>query len=192
MPKETVKEESKKSNAARNILLLLLLLLLIVFVIWYLTRPVAQPAQPAPAPAATVTAPIAPPTPPALPPAPPAATPKPINLNASVFFAFDKSAIGDTTPLKVIAEAAKTQKIERITVSGFTDRIGSKEHNQRLSDARAAAVRDFLVGAGVNGSLIVASGKGALVSPDCKQRSCLEQDRRADVELVGLSQIERN
>jgi outer membrane protein OmpA-like peptidoglycan-associated protein len=42
-----------------------------------------------------------------------------------------------------------------LTFEGHTDSTGSDELNNRLSDARAAAVRDYIVGAGIRGDRVV-------------------------------------
>jgi len=47
-----------------------------------------------------------------------------------------------------------------IEVIGHTDDVGDDAYNQGLSEQRAAAVRDFLVGAGVDGTKIVTWGAG--------------------------------
>jgi outer membrane protein OmpA-like peptidoglycan-associated protein len=48
----------------------------------------------------------------------------------------------------------------QLAIEGYTDSIGSDEYNQTLSDKRAGAVRDYLVGAGVPGTSVAALGKG--------------------------------
>jgi len=47
-----------------------------------------------------------------------------------------------------------------VVVTGHTDRVGSVEANDRLSLARAEAVRDLLVAAGVARSAVTAVGRG--------------------------------
>jgi outer membrane protein OmpA-like peptidoglycan-associated protein len=49
----------------------------------------------------------------------------------------------------------------RIAIEGFTDSSGSPAANQRLSERRAAAVREALVRAGIEPGRIVARGLGA-------------------------------
>jgi outer membrane protein OmpA-like peptidoglycan-associated protein len=48
----------------------------------------------------------------------------------------------------------------KLQVEGYTDSIGGAEYNQKLSENRAAAVRDFLVSQGVQMNNIVATGYG--------------------------------
>lgn len=48
----------------------------------------------------------------------------------------------------------------KLQVEGYTDSVGSAEFNQKLSENRAGAVRDFLVAQGVQPGNIVATGYG--------------------------------
>lgn len=48
----------------------------------------------------------------------------------------------------------------RLEIEGYTDSTGSEEFNQRLSDKRAATVRDYLVDSGVSIDNVVARGLG--------------------------------
>jgi OmpA-OmpF porin, OOP family len=59
----------------------------------------------------------------------------------------------------VAAELKQVSGAE-ITIEGYTDSSGSTELNQKLSEARAKAAKDFLVGKGIAGSSITAVGKG--------------------------------
>ena len=49
----------------------------------------------------------------------------------------------------------------RFAIEGHTDAKGSAEYNQRLSQQRAEAVRDYLKTQGVDAARLVASGKGS-------------------------------
>ncbi len=48
----------------------------------------------------------------------------------------------------------------RIYVHGHTDNVGTQEYNQKLSERRARAVRDYLVEAGIEHALIATKGFG--------------------------------
>jgi outer membrane protein OmpA-like peptidoglycan-associated protein len=47
-----------------------------------------------------------------------------------------------------------------LSVFGYTDDVGTKEYNQKLSERRADAVRDYLVQAGIDQAIIAAKGFG--------------------------------
>ncbi len=48
----------------------------------------------------------------------------------------------------------------KLKIEGYTDSTGTPEHNQELSERRAAAVRDFLIAQGVNVNNVTAQGFG--------------------------------
>jgi peptidoglycan-associated lipoprotein len=49
----------------------------------------------------------------------------------------------------------------RVTIEGHTDAVGSPAYNERLGERRAAAVRDFLTGNGVEALRIDTMSYGA-------------------------------
>jgi outer membrane protein OmpA-like peptidoglycan-associated protein len=51
-------------------------------------------------------------------------------------------------------------EIVKIEVQGHTDDMGTEEYNQRLSQERAEAVRQWLIDAGVPADKLVAKGYG--------------------------------
>lgn len=82
-----------------------------------------------------------------------------------------------------------------ISVPGYTDRLGSDEYNDKLSDARAKTVQLYLESLGVKSASFVAQGKGKRdpVSKDCsvnasreQQILCLQPDRRVTIEVTVL------
>jgi outer membrane protein OmpA-like peptidoglycan-associated protein len=48
----------------------------------------------------------------------------------------------------------------KLQIEGYTDSIGSEEYNQTLSEKRAEAVRDYIVGSGVSMNNVAAQGMG--------------------------------
>jgi len=143
----------------------------------------APAATPAPAPA----------------PAPAASAPKKITLASKALFGFDKAVL---TPQgkaaidrDVLARLPEVGPVQLVTVSGHTDRLGSQQYNQALSERRAKAVRDYLVQKGVSSDKIDVVGYGKtqpVPGVSCadslgrkKLIECLEPHRRVEVEIKG-------
>jgi outer membrane protein OmpA-like peptidoglycan-associated protein len=70
-----------------------------------------------------------------------------------------------------------------LEVEGHTDGVGSDDLNMRLSENRAAAVRDFLIGQGVAGTSIQSIGYGESRPVATNDTSSGRQENRR-VELV--------
>jgi len=87
-----------------------------------------------------------------------------ISFSATALFDFDKAVLKQAgkAELKKLGEyiKGKSVKVVDINVIGHTDSVGSDEYNQKLSERRAMAVKDYLVSEGVKGSIIDASGEG--------------------------------
>jgi outer membrane protein OmpA-like peptidoglycan-associated protein len=84
-------------------------------------------------------------------------------LTVSVHFAFDKATIrkSDEKELKKAIAFLKKYPGYKVKLEGHTDAIGTDEYNQRLSERRAAAVKDYLIGKGAVGKdKITAIGHG--------------------------------
>lgn len=106
-------------------------------------------------------------------PAPRAAAPAPAAPSASaseskkivlrgINFDFDKANIKKEF-VPVLDEAAQILKDNtkvQVTVEGHTDSKGTDEYNQRLSERRAKAVKQYLVSRGVEASRLDTVGKG--------------------------------
>jgi OOP family OmpA-OmpF porin len=90
---------------------------------------------------------------------------KTVTLEAEKLFGFDKFKLnGDA--LGEIDEVIKTLKehpeFDIVVVTGHTDRIGSEQYNQKLSEKRAQVVKQYIVDQGIDASRIRAVGKGEL------------------------------
>ncbi len=74
------------------------------------------------------------------------------NLQSTVYFAFDSSAISEDSAnilnqhVSLLGENAGA----KVLVVGHTDPRGSREYNMALGERRAAAVRDYLSAQGVD------------------------------------------
>ena len=147
--------------------------------------PVAVAAPPPVAPTPLVTAP--PPQPPLI---------EQISLSSDVLFAFDKAELKPEGMKKIddIASRLKGANVQMINATGHADRIGPDKYNQQLSEKRAAAVKEYLAQKGVETSKVRSEGRGKsdpVTGEQCKGLSgtklisCLEPDRRVDIEVRG-------
>ncbi len=81
----------------------------------------------------------------------------------------------------------------KLQIEGYTDSTGTAEHNQRLSEQRAAAVRDFLITQGVSLNNVTAQGFGPenpVASNSTAQGR--QMNRRVDLVVNGESIAARN
>jgi outer membrane protein OmpA-like peptidoglycan-associated protein len=85
-----------------------------------------------------------------------------ITIPGNVLFASGKSTLlpGAQSKLSAVADVLKDQTDREITVEGHTDSQGSDAGNLQLSQARAQAVRDYLVLRGVSANSVRAEGVG--------------------------------
>ena len=157
------------------------------------------PVVAAPVVMAPVAAYVAPPAPPAPTPAAVAPLPQRVSLSADALFGSDKSTVRPEgkAELDTFSSQLGGAAYESISVEGHADRMGSTAYNQTLSNARATAVKDYLV---VHGKIDPAKisaigmseGSPVTVLADCSDRlprarliECLQPDRRVEIEVTG-------
>lgn len=72
-----------------------------------------------------------------------------------------------------------------IEISGHTDSIGKLDHNMKLSDKRALAVRDYLISKELNGKRIYTKGYGPTIpiAPNDTEEG-RQRNRRIEVKVV--------
>jgi OOP family OmpA-OmpF porin len=125
-----------------------------------------------------------------------------VTLSADALFDFASATLrpAGRESLSKLARDLNAVQYNRLLISGFTDRLGSDVYNQHLSQQRAEAVRDYLIGAGIPAAAIRANGYGkshpVTDARQCpgEQRTptlitCLQPDRRVEVEISGLRQL---
>ena len=126
------------------------------------------------------------------PPAPiaaPAPAPVPVvqvSRNYMVFFDFDRADITAQADgiIKQAAASAKQGNIQRLNVTGHTDRAGSEQYNMALSLRRANAVKSALVREGIPPDQIAVVGRGESQNLVPTQDGVREaQNRRVEIVL---------
>ena len=121
-----------------------------------------------------------------------------ITIASKALFDFDKAVLRPegkkALDTEVIAKIKQVQKVELVLVTGHTDRLGSQAYNQKLSERRAATVRDYLTSQGVAKDKIETLGMGKtqpVPGVKCEQKNrkeliaCLQPHRRVEVEVKG-------
>jgi OOP family OmpA-OmpF porin len=106
-----------------------------------------------------------------------------------VTFEFNKTRLSPNAGavLDAVVKAFIGQPSLRVEIGGHTDSIGSDQYNLKLSQGRADAVRNYLVGAGARPEQITAVGYGEsrlLINPE-KNDDDRELNRRVEFKVVG-------
>lgn len=151
-----------------------------------LAPPVAKPTAPAvaaPAPAA-------------------AAAPKrcdfSVTLSNDQTFTFNKAVLSTAAKKRiddeVLTKLGNCAKVDIVLVTGHTDRLGSQQYNQKLSEKRANAVAAYLKNKGVKAEIdTLGAGKTQSIKacddklPRAQLIECLAPNRRVVIEGRGLA-----
>jgi OOP family OmpA-OmpF porin len=123
--------------------------------------------------------------------------PRKMTFSADALFGFDSAELkphGKVALEEFISHLWDVQ-YDMIIVTGYTDRLGAKAYNKRLSVRRAESVKAYIGSNGINPRHIFADGKGEANSetgtycdnvrrgPDLIE--CLTPDRRVEIEVTG-------
>jgi OmpA-OmpF porin, OOP family len=123
-----------------------------------------------------------------------------VSLSTDVLFDFGKSTLKPEGQQKLdeLAGRISDAQLEAIVATGHADRIGKDDSNQKLSEARAQAVKQYLDGKVATQNIEVA-GKGEAepvtgaacdrMGPEQRKNrklvECLQPDRRVEIEVFG-------
>jgi OOP family OmpA-OmpF porin len=163
--------------------------------------PVAAPAPPPPPPMAAP--PAAAPAPAPVPVAKPKRCDATVAFRADEYFAFGKATLANPAVMRPRIDSEVRSKLdqcatlEAVIIEGHTDRIGSQQANQKLSEQRAEAAKQVLVkDLGVPAGKIETLGMGKTQPvkscPDAEYKTrqalidCLAPNRRIVVNIRGV------
>jgi len=125
----------------------------------------------------------------AMPEAAPAPAPDaPAAISMQIQFAFGSDQIAESSRRSIdnlaAALASSELKGRMFTVAGHTDGVGSADYNMRLSQRRAASVKTYLVGHGVEAARLRTVGKGPteLLNPTDPRAA---ENRRVEIIATG-------
>jgi OOP family OmpA-OmpF porin len=137
----------------------------------------AKPATPAPATPSTPAKPA------------PSSVRQSVVIQADALFDFDKSVVRPDGKKSIDEALAKIKGVdlEMVIATGHTDSIGTDAYNQRLSERRAQAVKDYLVSKGIPASKVTTIGKGeSQPVATNKTKEGRQKNRRVDIEFKGV------
>jgi outer membrane protein OmpA-like peptidoglycan-associated protein len=117
-----------------------------------------------------------------------------LGVNEDGRFDFDQYALRAEVKrvLDDLVQKLNTAEYDRLDIVGYTDRIGTTDYNQRLSELRAFAVAQYLMAGGIPENKIHYEGDGdrnPLTRPgECNGLArdqlivCLQKDRRVEIQ----------
>lgn len=120
----------------------------------------------------------------------------PIRISMNTLFDFDSAVLrADAGPaLDALAKQLTQANYQKVDIVGHADRMGPGKYNQKLSEERAEAVRDYLLALGLDGTKLTAFGVGStepLTGKECRGLRgkplvyCLQRDRYTEITVLG-------
>ena len=121
---------------------------------------------------------------------------EPIRISMNTLFDFDSAVLrADAGPaLDALAKQLTQSSYQKVDIVGHADRMGPGKYNQKLSEQRAEAVRDYLLAQGLDGTRLTAFGVGntePLTGKECRGLRgkplvyCLQRDRYTEITVLG-------
>jgi outer membrane protein OmpA-like peptidoglycan-associated protein len=114
-----------------------------------------------------------------------------VTFKSDFMFAVNSSTLlpGAYDELNRVAKVLSQYPQTTITVAGHTDSTGTEESNLKLSQRRAEAVKNALVGMGVNSARMTTIGFGeSKPIADNTSTAGKQLNRRVEIRIVGQSQ----
>jgi OOP family OmpA-OmpF porin len=121
---------------------------------------------------------------------------QPMRVSMNTLFDFDSAVLrADAGPaLDALAKQLTSRNYQKVDIVGHADRMGPGKYNQKLSEQRAEAVRDYLLTRGLDATKVSAIGVGAtepLTGKECRGLQgkplvyCLQRDRYTEITVLG-------
>ena len=103
-----------------------------------------------------------------------------------MLFDFDRSTVKPEAAkiLDRLVVFMQENKTSKVALSGHTDNVGSDAYNQKLSERRVTAVREYVVKKGVDAGRISGQGFGeSKPIADNKTREGRSKNRRVEIKV---------
>ena len=117
-----------------------------------------------------------------------------VTFDSGILFGFDSYSLRDAARENLSNLAASLNRFSdsELLIVGHTDSSGAEDYNQRLSENRAGAARDYLVRQGVDASRIRAMGLGeteAIATNDTEIGQ--QENRRVEVAIFASEEYRK-
>ena len=117
-----------------------------------------------------------------------------VTFDSGILFGFDSYSLRDAARenLSNLAVSLNRFSDSEVLIVGHTDSSGAEDYNQRLSENRAGAARDYLVRQGVDASRIRAMGLGeteAIATNDTEIGQ--QENRRVEVAIFASEEYRK-
>ena len=120
----------------------------------------------------------------------------PLRISMNTLFDFNSAALrADAgSALDGLAKQLTSGNYQKVDIVGHADRMGPGKFNQKLSEERAEAVRDYLLTRGLDATKVTAMGVGStepLTGKECRALQgkplvyCLQRDRYTEITVLG-------
>lgn len=114
---------------------------------------------------------------------------EPVTVRAVANFGFDQAGLRTDDREDILEEVHKLKDVtwQSVTATGHTDSIGPVPYNETLSERRARAIKDYLVGKGLDPAMISTDGKGPTAPvADNDSAAGRAKNRRTEIEFKGV------
>ena len=116
-----------------------------------------------------------------------------VKFDSGILFDFNSSTLKSNakTNIAKLVETLNKEPDTEILVLGHTDNVGTLAANQKVSEARAKAVRDYAVAQGLSGSRVSTEGKnfGEPIASNDSETGRAE-NRRVEVVIVASKKMQ--
>ena len=120
----------------------------------------------------------------------------PFRISMNTLFDFNSAVLRTDagSALDGLAKQLTDANYQKVDIVGHADRMGPGKYNQKLSEQRAEAVREYLLSRGLDATKVSAIGVGAtepLTGKECRSLQgkplvyCLQRDRYTEITVLG-------
>lgn len=112
-----------------------------------------------------------------------------VSVRSTAHFDFDRAELRPADRDAILAEVGQMKGVtwQSVVATGHTDSIGPDDYNARLSGKRAAAVKAYLVGKGLDDAMIKTQAKAeATPVADNRTDDGRAKNRRTEIEFRGV------